>query len=79
MQTIYELVSSHRYKIESIQEQYIVLSLEGCPNCRIYVPVYLVPSKVLFELTSGINPSPSKPETCNESFGGRYGRIKNGA
>lgn len=75
MQTIYEVVSSHKYRIESLQKNYIVLSLEGCSDCRIYVPVYLVPAKVLFELTSGINPSTDKPETCNEP-GERYGRAK---
>jgi hypothetical protein len=75
MQTIYEVVSSHKYRIVSTQKHYIVLSLEECSNCRIYVPVYLVPAKVIFELTSGINPSPCIPETCNEP-GERYGRAK---
>jgi hypothetical protein len=74
MQTIYEIAISHKYRIVSTRENYIVLSLEGCSSCRIYVPVLLVPAKVLFELTSRIIPAPHMPETCNESYGDRNGR-----
>ena len=77
MPTISEIIKSGKFRIVLInsQRRYIILEVEGV-HPYLYVPFDLVPVKVLFELTNGIEPSPDPSESCNEN-GEKYGtRIR---
>jgi hypothetical protein len=77
MPTISEVIESRRYRIVStnLKKRFIVLTIEGCHDCRLYVHFDWLPTRTLFDLTSGKNIFPDTPETCNEDSGGVYGRI----
>jgi hypothetical protein len=76
MPTIAEILRNRKYKVRVInkKKRYLILLVEDVHPC-LYVPFNSISTKVLFELTSGMELSGGPTQSCNGP-GEQYGRTK---